>query len=287
MMLKKLIPKRIKDSIKVLLGKATIVPINENTSLAVLPNYLCSVCDTGVESFNRLPDYYDENLDKYGYIFSPFQSETMNKLNYSCPICGASDRDRLYALYFKVELPQLDDGFCLLDIAPSASLQKFIKKNYKNIFYRSADLLMTDVDDIVDITNMKLYVDSSFDFFICSHVLEHIEDDLQAMRELYRILKPGGKGIAMVPINLGLDEDYENPSITTPEGRWKHFGQDDHVRMYSRPGFIGKLTSIGFQVRQLGIDFFGVDCFTKYGIHPRSVLYIVEKDSSMNHVIKN
>lgn len=265
---------RLKNSIKVLLGLAEISPKNtKNTS----DDYQCSVCHNYLDGFLPLSDYYYEKLDKYGYIFSPFQTETINSLSYSCPICGASDRDRLYALYFNSESSQIDKTIYLLDIAPSLSLQRHIKSEYQHVIYRSADLFMTNVDDIVDITNMEIYADSSFDFFICSHVLEHIENDKKAMSELYRILKPGGRGIAMVPILLSLEEDYENPSITTPEGRWKHFGQDDHVRIYSKPGFISKLTSTGFQVRQLGIDFFGADCFIKYGIHPRSVLYIVEK----------
>jgi predicted SAM-dependent methyltransferase len=126
---------------------------------------------------------------------------------------------------------------------------------------------------------MNIYEDNTFDFFICSHVLEHIQNDIKAMSELYRVLKPGGKCIAMVPIALSLEEDYENPEITTAEGRWKHFGQDDHVRMYSKSGFVNKLASTGFLVHQLDVNFFGYEIFDKHGIHPRSVLYVVEKRS--------
>ena len=136
---------------------------------------------------------------------------------------------------------------------------------------------MDGVDDVVDITQMEIYRDNTFNFFICSHILEHIDNDRKAMSELYRVLKRGGKGIAMAPIVLSLQEDYENPEITTPEGRWKHFGQDDHVRMYSKFGFIDKLQSTGFLVNQLDINFFGSETFDKHGVHHRSVLYIVEK----------
>ena len=47
---------------------------------------------------------------------------------------------------------------------------------------------MAGVDDVVDITDMPMYADGSFDFFICSHVLEHVSDDRRALNELYRIL---------------------------------------------------------------------------------------------------
>jgi predicted SAM-dependent methyltransferase len=155
-------------------------------------------------------------------------------------------------------------------------LRKVLQRN-EQIEYRSADLFMEDVDDKIDITNMNVYPDESFDSFVCSHVLEHVDDDLKAMRELRRILKQDGWGIAMVPINLALEENYEDASITSESGRWKHFGQNDHVRMYSKPGFIGRLNEAGFKVEQYGVDFFGLETFEKHGVHPRSVLYVVKK----------
>jgi SAM-dependent methyltransferase len=273
----KIIPQRIKDSIKVLIGRSKAAPITSPPINPASFRYFCPVCTSPVKQFNRLPDFFYENLDKYKFIFSIFQAETINCLHYSCPNCGASDRCRLYSLYFQKEIPVVQDSFRILDIAPSRSLANFIKNKYPNINYRSADLTMDEVDDVVDITQMDLYENNSFNFFICSHVLEHIPDDKKAMSELYRVLKSGCKGIAMVPIMLSLDEDYENPEITTPEGRWQHFGQDDHVRMYSKPGFINKLRATGFLVHQLDIDFFGAEIFYKHGIHPRSVLYVVEK----------
>jgi SAM-dependent methyltransferase len=276
-MIKKMIPARIRGSINVLLGRAKAVPKKSSSSSVQAGKYICPACGTRVSSFNRLPDLYQQKQDEVGYIHPIFQMETINRLAYSCPNCKASDRERLYALYFKNIYKQPHAKFKLLDIAPAKPLQKFIKSHFPEMEYRSADLMMEDVDDKVDITNMNIYDDNSFDFFICSHVLEHIEDDKKAMKELFRILKPGGKGIAMVPILLSLTEDYENPEVKTEDERWKHFGQNDHVRMYSKPGFISKLTNAGFNVTQFNIDSFGVEVFTECGIHPRSVLYIVEK----------
>lgn len=299
-----MLPRRLKDSIKVLFGMVKAVdteasteacqklPVDVEASTEVsqkLPvdvevsenlNYFCPVCASPVKKFNALPDFYYENLDKHGFIFSVFQGETLNLFNYSCPVCGASDRDRLYSIYLQKEVSSHFSEFKFLDIAPSSSLQKFIKTHYPHIEYRCADLMMTGVDDVIDITRMDIYDDNVFDFLICSHVLEHVHDDRKAMSELFRVLKLGGKGIVMVPIILNLENDYENPEITTPEGCWKHFGQDDHVRMYSKPGFVSKLIDTGFLVHQLGANFFGSELFDKHGIHNRSVLYVVEKGSS-------
>lgn len=265
---------RVRDAAKVLLGSAYAVDKRGNKNTENQIDYFCPVCLSQVDLFLPLSNYYHQNLDRYGYIHSPYLSETMNRLAYQCPKCGASDRSRLYALYlnhYQAEASRF------LDIAPAAHLTAFIKNLPWIIEYRSADLEMKDVDDTIDITNMAAYADAFFDFFLCSHVLEHIEEDERAMAELYRILKPGGRGITMVPINLGLSGDYEDPTKRSPEERWRHFGQNDHVRVYSKPGFIAKLTKAGFVVHQFDVGYFGTDIFNRHGIHPRSVLYVVEK----------
>lgn len=267
---------RFKDSIKVLLGIATAVP-KENVRQSET-DYYCPVCEKHVVDFLPLNFYYSKMLHKHGYIHPSYLSETINLFKYSCPKCFASDRDRLYALYLSKKNPIVNDSnYEFLDIAPSKALSNFIKKNYQGIKYRSADLMMPGVDDVVDITNMSMYSDAQFDFIMCSHVLEHIENDIAAIQEIYRVLKNSGKAIIMVPILLNLNQDYENPLAKTPEERWKHFGQDDHVRIYSKSGFIEKLTKTGFVVKQYTQNDFSIEDFQHMGIHERSVLYVVEK----------
>jgi SAM-dependent methyltransferase len=240
--------------------------------------YVCPLCNTKLAYFLPLSTYYLRELYENQSIHSIFHAETLNIEQYECPSCYGSDRDRLYFLYIQRILQNLDKSkkIRLLEIAPAAQLRKTLRQN-EQIEYRCADLFMEGVDDKIDITDMKAYQDESFDAFVCSHVLEHVDDDLKAMRELRRILKRDGWGIAMVPINLTLEENYEDASITSESGRWKHFGQNDHVRMYSKKGFIQRLNEAGFKVEQFGVDFFGRDVFEKHGIHPRSVLYVVKK----------
>lgn len=263
---------RIKNTIKVLLGKSKAVSIVRNRQTS----YCCPVCKRDNVNFNRFPYYFFRQWDKNQYIHSIFQKETFNIEFYSCSFCGSSDRDRLYALYFDKRVKENENKYKLLDIAPSKPLSSFLK-SCSNIEVRTADLYMEGVDDNVDITNMANYADERFDIFICSHVLEHVEDDIAAMKELFRVLAKGGWGIAMVPIDLALKEVYENPAITDEAGRWKHFGQNDHVRMYSKEGFIERLESAGFTVSQLDVSYFGAQTFERNGIHSRSVLYIVHK----------
>jgi len=241
--------------------------------------YSCSVCGNKIVSFDRLPDYYFEMFDKHQYIHSLFYSETFNYLNYSCSSCGSSDRNRLYAIYFKKRFAEISESgkkYKFLDIAPDKNLADWIKK-HSYIEYRSVDLFMETADDKADITDLKIYNNNSFDIILCSHVLEHIVEDLKAIKEIYRILRPGGYAIIMVPILLSLKEDLYNPDWITERDRWKYYGQNDHVRMYSKEGFISKLVNSGFKMHLYGIDYFGEKIYQEFGINSRAVLYVAEK----------
>jgi ubiquinone/menaquinone biosynthesis C-methylase UbiE len=131
----------------------------------------------------------------------------------------------------------------ILYIAPEYCYRKNFKR-FKNIQYTSIDLENPIAMMKMDITDLK-FDDSSFDCILCLHVLEHVEDDRNAVKELYRVLKPNGWAILQVPILR--DKTFENPSIKTREQRLKYFGQEDHVRIYGLD-FKERLTELGFKV---------------------------------------
>jgi SAM-dependent methyltransferase len=82
------------------------------------------------------------------------------------------------------------------------------------------------------------FPDATFDRVICSEVLEHIPEDLSAMRELTRVLRPGGTMAITVPrfgpelVNWALSDEYHN----VPGG---------HIRIYRRSVLEERLTSTG------------------------------------------
>ena len=240
--------------------------------------YYCPICKTGLAHFDIIDQGIIDAFDKYEYNYPIFSCETLNFFNYHCPKCHASDRDRLFAMYLNKIAAGIDKDkkLSFIDFAPQPGLAKFFK-SMTFLNYRSADLYMEGVDDKVDITDMKIYKDNSIDAFVCSHILEHVKEDKKAMKELYRILKPGGWGIAMVPILLTSDHIIEDLPIETEAELWKFYGQGDHVRFYNKSGFIDRLKEAGFKVNLYGKDYFGAAAFEKNGIHHRSVLYIVEK----------
>lgn len=236
---------------------------------------VCPVCGFKVRKFKMIGESVLKQLETSLFPHSIFAFETLNVLGYSCPHCGAPDRARLYKLYLD-RYPPGRQGEKILDIAPDPLLGPYLKSQ-PNVNYRSADISGDHVDDNVDITAMTVYRDNSFDFILCSHVLEHVSDDAKAVAELFRVLKPGGKAIVMVPILLTIDETDEDEAVVSPTERLSRFGQEDHVRLYSKKGFISRLSAANFVVNQYGADFFGAETFRKHGIADRAVLYVVEK----------
>jgi len=240
--------------------------------------FRCPVCGAELAAFKAGGKSYLRMLREHGFIYPLGAIETFNIAAYSCPSCDACDRERLYALYLDrvFSSPEPERCYRLLEFAPSPGLSRKLRRA-PFLDYRSADLYRNNVDDRIDITDMRPYAVASFDAVLCSHVLEHVRDDRRAMRELHRVLRPDGFAIVMVPLVHGVDETNEDPAIDTPALRWKYFGADDHVRQYGKRDFSDRLAAAGFAVERLGIGFFGAEAFRRAGIAADSVLYVVRK----------
>lgn len=235
-------------------------------------NVVCSICGNQ-EKYMPLSDFYRENAEKYGYVYFG-QGEMTALHSYSCPKCGGSDRERLYAYWLQHQLIK-SQNLKMIHFAPEPSLSMWIKNNF-SIEYETADLMMDGVDYKIDMLDMP-FEDNSYDCFICSHVLEHVADDGVAISELYRILKKCGWGILMAPVCTKIEHTLENKSHTSEEDRWRYYGQNDHVRLYSHNDYVNKISSSGFKVKQLNKKYFGNKVFRQLGLKDTSILYIVEK----------
>ncbi|MEM1120328.1 MAG: methyltransferase domain-containing protein [Bacteroidota bacterium] len=150
-------------------------------------------------------------------------------------------------MYHLLKKRQLLQGK-ILHFSPPLSLYQKLRQ-ITTIQYVSSDYENEFVaDQQYDLTDINL-PDASVNLFIAYHVLEHIEQDSTAMRELFRITKNGGQGLIQTPFKSG--EIYEDFSIRTPADRLRHFGQHDHVRIYSVQGLVNRLTAVGFTVEIL------------------------------------
>ena len=115
--------------------------------------------------------------------------------------------------------------------------------------YVTADLESPLADLHFDVQRIPLD-DASFDVVVCNHLLEHVADDRQALRELLRILKPGGLGVLLAPVDYARAETFEDDTITDPAERTRLFGQYDHRRVYGRD-YAERLRSAGFEAREI------------------------------------
>lgn len=218
---------------------------------------------------NTIPRPY---LIKMSYVARPFFALWLKGDRYTDPIDGKSfkrflpygygnqrpnvlspstlslERHRLLWLYLKQDTEFFTKPLKVLHMAPEQCFLSRFRK-MKNLDYITADLFSPIVDVKADILDLP-FEDNEFDLVFCNHVLEHIEDDAKAMKELYRVLKPKGMGIFQVPQEISRDHTYEDFSITSPEERAEHFGQYDHVRIYGKDYF-DRLRAAGFQVHEV------------------------------------
>jgi predicted SAM-dependent methyltransferase len=160
-----------------------------------------------------------------------------------CLNCGSRERHRLLWLWVRRDGGNRLAGKHILHFAPEKVVMRQMRGNP---LYETADLHQSGVTHTVDITNVAL-PDGSYDVVIANHVLEHIPDDRQAMRELFRLLRPGGMALLTVPLNASRQQTYENLAITAPAQRHAHFSAEDHVRYYGLD-FADRLADAGFTV---------------------------------------
>ena len=179
----------------------------------------------------------------YGYV--------TQRENALCPNCLALERHRTLWLWLLREsdigrgamaLPRL------LHVAPEVALMRKFNKIYaaQPADYVTADLESPLADLHFDIQHIPLE-DESFDAVICNHILEHVEDDRQAMREIKRILRKGGWGVILSPVDMQRETTFEDDTITDEAERTRIFGQYDHRRIYGRD-YAKRLERAGFEV---------------------------------------
>lgn len=182
-----------------------------------------------------------------------------------CPKCGSLPRTRrLWAVLTEDSTFKTSD---VLHFSPPKSLmnaitkygvKKYVPTDYAGEFDA---LKQIDIEAIDEPSN-------SFDVIICFHVLEHILNDSKAIEELYRVLKSGGKCLIQTPFKSG--DTYENPLIVDEEDRLLHFGQKDHVRIYSVEGLVKRLKNVGFTIT---VNDFKCEAENVHGYNSEIVLF--------------
>jgi SAM-dependent methyltransferase len=213
----------------------------------------CPICEKNYREF--LP---------YGRIRS--------RANALCPNCLSLERHRLIWLYLKTTTDFFSGPLDVLHIAPEACfIPRFEKLHSKK--YITADIESPLAKVKMDIHQIPFGA-NHFDVVLCNHVLEHVNDDVQAMKEIHRVLKPGGFAILQVPFFPPLPEvTIEDHSVTDPKEREKLFGQDDHVRKYGLD-YTKRMERAGLQpVEDLYVNSLGDEERHRFGLAKGEVIY--------------
>ena len=166
-----------------------------------------------------------------------------------CPRCGSRQRHRHLWLWLerRTSLPA-GPAVDLLHFAPEPGIECRLRAAAPPLRYRTAEVADGHGCDLVLDLQALALPDDSVDVVLCNHVLEHVPDDAAALRELHRVLRPGGWAVLQVPIN-GPTTIEEQPG-EDPALRLGRFGQADHVRSYGRD-YLGRLRAAGFAVEEL------------------------------------
>ncbi|MDO4584159.1 MAG: methyltransferase domain-containing protein [Planctomycetia bacterium] len=201
--------------------------------------------------------------------FCPYCSSNTPMLPYEHPLTGnrkfygqcsrCQCRWRTRFLYFLIQMEILSrrDEISVLHTAPEYAVWKLLSQQ-KNIHYTAIDInpkiyppeTACQYQDLMNLSLKKHH----YDFLISSHVLEHVEDDFQVLRQWRRVLKEDGTVLLCLPVSRRektVDERDLKKSVPLSEAeRLQLFGQEDHLRLYGQD-VVQRLEMGGFSVRQI------------------------------------
>lgn len=219
--------------------------------------FICPVCDFRAAALLPSPDGLRKNA--------------------RCPRCDSLERHRAQWLFgIKKMTSEAPKRLSVLHFAPEHCFAVKLSQSRQIIYHTAGYTKNRLTDHTIDLMNIPL-AESSFDAVICNHILEHVPDDHAALKELYRILKPGGTAFIQVPLDMSCDVTLEDPEVVTPEDRKRVFGQEDHVRLYGRD-FAGRCEKAGFTVEC--IEFWNAmpeQEFKKYALLEGEPIFIAHK----------
>lgn len=232
----------------------------------------CYYCKRTFFKFDPIHQKYLTEISK---IFNTIGS---TEKTFQCPYCFSADRDRHILMYFdKINFWDKINNSRILHMAPEEIIYNEIKRR------NPTEYILGDISNYflpgmskIDLLQIK-YTENYFDIIICNHVLEHIDDDLRATKEMYRVLKKGGSAILQTPFSPDINKTFTDININTEEKRRRFYGHPDHRRIYGKNIFY-LFQEAGFQLRIIeNNQFFDEHISEFYGVNHKEPLFLMCK----------
>jgi len=204
----------------------------------------CVFCRQHVAAWNP----YRLGVADFSPFFRRVEPIGSNVERFSCPSCESTDRERHLFLYLsRLNLLQTLSDATILHMAPERRLGALVR-SCNPAAYVAGDLIPTGATIAkIDLENIP-YTGAAFDVVICNHILEHVPSPVAALREVHRVLKPGGRFICQTPYASLLATTFEERRLQSDSDRLFFYGQEDHVRLFgldleallTQSGFVGR-----------------------------------------------
>ena len=212
--------------------------------------YHCYFCNKRARKFI--------SYGSFNNTIKEYQIQSMGRRdNCICPNCHSKDRERFVHLFILnlINKNIINKKSKILHFSPEQNLRNyFINSKFEN--YSTSDFLSKNNNLQIDLEK-EFKIDKKFDLIICNHVLEHIRNDDIALKNIFSYLEKKGCAILQTPYSKIINEDYINPTVKTDKDRLNFYGQEDHVRIYSKKSLIQKIKKTGFEIRTFKLeDFF-------------------------------
>lgn len=180
-----------------------------------------------------------------------------------CPQCNSHDRHRTLYLWLKNDF-QLEarNGVGLI-FAPERAFHQ-VWQQAPNLRTFKVDIeAARGVDMLADLQRLP-FATGSIDFIWCHHILQLIEDDRAAMRELNRVLRPQTGNlilsVAIAPHTRTIEYGFENKEVLS---FWRIYGDD----------FIERLAEAGLAVELVKYDS-STEASLRHGLNPQESFYV-------------
>lgn len=194
--------------------------------------------------------------------------------NVECPQCNSHSRHRALFLWLEDEYALQSKRGAALIVAPEQAFDA-VWKRAQNLRPFKIDLEDTRrVDVLADLQRLP-FATNSIALIWCHHVLQCVEDDRAAMRELCRVLHTQ-TGELVVSVALAHNTSTREYGFANKEVLyfWRMYGDD----------FLDRLAESGFKVRTIIYEV-SPDKSERYGINSQEEFYVCKKASAPNPTI--